>query len=139
METAFSYWTVIAWGAAGLVFTVAAGMVLLIAIAICLPPQMLKDPDSCFRVSATHPVLSCTWSIGKNLAGDVAIVVGCVLAFPGVPGPGLPLVVLGLVLIDMPGKRWLVGKLLSMPGIVRGINAVRARCGLAHLLPKNTP
>jgi hypothetical protein len=139
MENVSCYWTVIAWSAAGLAFGVVAGMVALIAIAMCLPPKFLQDPDSCFRISATHPVLFWTWTIGKNLAGYVAIVVGCLLAFPGVPGPGLPIVLLGIVMIDIPGKRWLVRKLLSLPGLVRGINAIRARCGLPHLIPQNKP
>jgi hypothetical protein len=139
MESAFGFWTVFTWGAAGLFFSLAAGMAVLVAIAVSLPPKFLQDPDSWFRVSATHPVLFWAWTIAKNLAGYVAIVAGCVLALPGVPGPGLPIVVLGILLIDIPRKRWLVRRLLSTPGVVRGINSIRARCGLPHLVPQNTP
>jgi hypothetical protein len=134
VESVFQNWTLLAWGAAGLALSVAVGTVVLIAIAASLPPKFLQDPDSCFRISASHPMLFWACRIAKNMAGYLAIVVGCVLALPGVPGPGLPIMVLGIVMVDFPGKRRLLQRLLSVPNVVRGLNAIRVRCGMPQLM-----
>jgi hypothetical protein len=65
----------------------------------------------------------------KNLAGWLLVVLGIVLSVPGVPGQGLLTVLMGLMLVDFPGKyrleRWIVRR-----GPVRkGIDAVRKRYG----------
>ena len=72
--------------------------------------------------------------IGKNLLGVIAIAIGLVMAVPGIPGPGLITILLGIVLLDFPGKyraeRWLVHR-----KIIHGaIDQIRARFGRPPLL-----
>ena len=43
--------------------------------------------------------------IGKNLLGVVLVVAGLALSLPGVPGQGLLTMLVGLLLLDIPGKR----------------------------------
>jgi hypothetical protein len=57
------------------------------------------------------------------------VALGIVLSLPGVPGQGLLTVLLGLMLLDFPGRRRLEQKLLSRPSIVNAINHLRARFG----------
>jgi hypothetical protein len=55
------------------------------------------------------------------------VALGIVLSLPGVPGQGLLTVLLGVMLLDFPGKSRLEQKLLSRPSIVNAINKLRAR------------
>lgn len=66
---------------------------------------------------------------GVRLLGVLAIALGVVLALPGVPGQGLLLVLMGLVLMDLPVLRRLELKLLGMPRVLAQINRMRTRAG----------
>lgn len=40
----------------------------------------------------------------RQAMGVLCVVIGLILAIPGVPGPGLVIVFLGILLFDFPGK-----------------------------------
>jgi hypothetical protein len=77
--------------------------------------------------SGPHPLLHAAGVVGKNIGGVLLVALGIVLSLPGVPGQGLLTVLLGLMLLDFPGKHRLEQKLLSRPSIVNAINRLRAR------------
>jgi len=60
-------------------------------------------------------------------------VLGFVMALPLVPGPGLVFMLLGLSLLDFPGKRNAERRILAVPAVIRFLNDVRARFGRAPL------
>ena len=76
-----------------------------------------------------HPALRVAAAIGKNIGGALLVVLGIVLSLPGVPGQGLLTILLGIMLLDFPGKHRLEQKLLSRPSIVNAINSLRGRFG----------
>jgi len=45
------------------------------------------------------------------------------------PGPGLMVVVIGLALLDIPGKRRMLGRVLRIAGVRTVINGLRVRRG----------
>jgi hypothetical protein len=63
----------------------------------------------------------------KNLLGIFLILIGIVLSLPGVPGQGLLTILLGLIMLDIPGKRPIEAKIISRPAIQNVINKIRAR------------
>jgi ABC-type phosphate transport system permease subunit len=77
--------------------------------------------------SGPRPMLHAAGVIGKNIGGVLLVALGIVLSLPGVPGQGLLTVLLGIMLLDFPGKHRLEQKLLSRPSIVNAINRLRAR------------
>jgi len=77
--------------------------------------------------SGPRPLLHAAGVVGKNIGGVLLVALGIVLSLPGVPGQGLLTVLLGLMLLDFPGRRRLEQKLLSRPSIVNAINGLRAR------------
>ena len=77
--------------------------------------------------SGPHPALHAAKVIGKNIAGVLLVALGIVLSLPGVPGQGLLTVLLGVMLLDFPGRHSLEQKLLSRPSIVNTINNLRKR------------
>ena len=74
-----------------------------------------------------RPWLHALQVIGKNIAGVLLVGLGIVLSLPGVPGQGLLTVLLGVMLLDFPGKDRLEQKLLRRPSIRTAINGLRAR------------
>ncbi len=74
-----------------------------------------------------NPALHAAKVIGKNLLGVILVALGVVLSLPGVPGQGLLTILLGIMLLDFPGRHRLEQKLLSKPSIVNTINQLRGR------------
>jgi hypothetical protein len=77
--------------------------------------------------SGPNPALRAAGIIGKNILGVLLLALGIVLSVPGVPGQGLLTILLGIMLLDFPGKRNLERKLLERKGIVGTINRLRQR------------
>lgn len=65
--------------------------------------------------------------IAKNLLGVFLILLGIILSLPGVPGQGLLTILLGLIMMDIPGKRPIEAKIIKRPPIRNAINKLRVR------------
>ena len=72
--------------------------------------------------------------VGKNLLGALLVALGIVLSVPGVPGQGILTILLGIMLLDFPGRRGLEYKLVSRPSVFKTINKLRQRFGKPALL-----
>jgi hypothetical protein len=127
-------WIIVCWGVLALLLSFALGTGVLIAVVATLPTTFLQAPDLGSGGTSANSVLYWSRRVGKNLIGLSVIAIGLILAFPGVPGPGLPIVLLGLTMVEFPGKRRLMRKLLSVPRVLGGINVLRVRCGKPPLL-----
>ncbi len=69
------------------------------------------------------------WSavILKNILGAILIVIGIILSLPGVPGQGILTILLGLIMMDIPGKRPIEAKIISRPTVLAAANKLRAK------------
>lgn len=69
------------------------------------------------------------WSavILKNILGLILIVIGIILSLPGVPGQGILTILLGLIMMDIPGKRPLEAKIIQRPTVLAAVNKLRER------------
>ena len=69
------------------------------------------------------------WSavILKNILGFVLIAIGIVLSLPGVPGQGILTILLGLIMIDIPGKRPIEARIIKQPAVLAAVNKLRAK------------
>jgi len=72
--------------------------------------------------------------VGKNLLGFVLVVLGVLMSIPGVPGQGILTILLGIMLLDFPGKRDFERKLVTRPQVLNAINKLRHRFGKAELV-----
>ena len=79
-----------------------------------------------------HPAWRWTLAIAKNLFGALLVVLGVVMIFT--PGQGLLALVLGISLLDIPGKRALERRLIQQPKVLGVINRMRARAGRPPLV-----
>ena len=71
------------------------------------------------------------WSalILKNILGVLLIILGIILSVPGVPGQGFLTILLGLIMLDLPGKRPIEARIISRPPVLAAANKIRARFG----------
>lgn len=65
--------------------------------------------------------------IGKNLLGVLLVALGVVLSLPGVPGQGVLTLLIGVMLLDIPGKRRLERRIFGIPKVLAAVNRLRAR------------
>jgi hypothetical protein len=100
---------------------------LAVAIVVRWPSDQFKGEAAAPFWAHRHPVIRVVGLVGKNIAGYATVALGIVLALPGVPGQGLLLILIGLTLLNFPGKRRLERRLIRRPSILRGINRVRAK------------
>jgi len=72
-----------------------------------------------------HPVIRWTGLILKNIIGVLLVLAGIAMLF--LPGQGLLTVIIGIMMLNFPGKRALELRLIRLPGVLRAVNALRAR------------
>lgn len=71
--------------------------------------------------------------IAKNLFGMFLIGLGIILSLPGVPGQGILTILLGLIMMDIPGKRPIEARIIKRPTVLAAINSLRQRYGKPEL------
>jgi hypothetical protein len=76
-----------------------------------------------------HVIIRALALLAKNLSGAVLVVLGLIMALPGVPGQGLVTALIGLTLLSFPGKRRLERRFVRIPALLGAINRLRARFG----------
>ena len=63
----------------------------------------------------------------KNILGVFLILLGIVLSLPGVPGQGILTILLGLIMLDIPGKRPLEARIIKRPAVLSAVNKLRKK------------
>ena len=80
-----------------------------------------------WRASQRPPAIALVFGVVKNLVGAVLLVLGVVMLF--IPGQGLLTILVGLLLMNFPGKYRLERWLVQRPGVLRSLNWLRKRHG----------
>lgn len=84
-----------------------------------------ETPKAQFLVD--HPLLNNIVWILKNLVGLLLLIAGVVMLLT--PGQGLLFILLGLSLLEFPGKQKLLRQLIQRRGALKTINRIRERAG----------
>jgi hypothetical protein len=79
-----------------------------------------------------HPLVWWTLTVLKNIVGFVLVLAG--LAMLVLPGQGLLTILLGVTLMDFPGKYTLERKLVGKASIARALNRIRRNAGRPSLV-----
>lgn len=123
----FVTWRSAILGAVIFLVTFSVNLAIVSFILVKLPADHFKKGHHVEFWSGPRPALNAAKVIGKNILGILLVALGIVLSLPGVPGQGLLTVLLGIMLLDFPGKSSLERKLLSRQEIVTTINRLRAK------------
>jgi hypothetical protein len=122
-------WQKVLFGAGIFVVSFFANLGIVSFILVKLPADHFSKSRKTKFWAGPRPWLHAAKVIGKNIGGVLLVALGVVLSLPGVPGQGLLTVLLGIMLLDFPGRHRLEQKLLSKPSIVNSINKLRGRFG----------
>jgi hypothetical protein len=95
---------------------------------------MVKIPANYFSETHAREFLpGSSWHVRwgamilKNILGVILVLLGVALSLPGVPGQGILTILLGLIMIDIPGKRPWEARIVKQPRVLSAINSLRAR------------
>jgi hypothetical protein len=93
---------------------------------------MVRIPENYFSTHYQHDFLpNSSWLtrwgavVAKNIAGLVLVIAGIVMLIG--PGQGILTILIGLILMDIPGKRPLEARLIKRPVILAAVNSFRAK------------
>jgi hypothetical protein len=113
--------------------TLAVSLGAVIAVLVKLPATYFRD-GNLSTSAGHHPIVRGIAAVLKNLVGALLILLGLFLSLPGIPGQGILTILIGVMLLNFPGKRRLEHWLVSRPRVLPVINALRARFGKPPLL-----
>jgi hypothetical protein len=115
------------WGVAISVGAAVLTLLLGTVVVVGWPADRFKGEGPTDVGQARSGLVRALAFVGRNLAGAVLVLLGLIMAVPGVPGQGLLTVLIGLTLLSFPGKRRLERRFVRMPALLGGINRLRAR------------
>jgi hypothetical protein len=115
------------WGVAISLSAAVLSFAVAVAIVVSWPPDRFNRGGPA-QLGRRRPLpVRVLGLLAKNLAGVVLVLLGLIMAIPGVPGQGLLTAVIGITLLNLPGKLRLERRLLRIAALRRGINRLRAR------------
>jgi hypothetical protein len=117
----------IGWLAAGAIGTFTISLAAGMAVMVLLPADYFVREPGPRGLWHSHAALRLALLATKNLLGSLLFVLGVIMAIPLGPGPGLLFMLVGIGLVDFPGKRSLERRLLRVPRGLASVNRLRAR------------
>jgi len=114
-------------------------VLMLVAVVILIPVVVVRLPCDYFAGSkrtpaawsGRHPVMRLALLAGKTAAGVVFVLAGTAMLF--LPGQGVLTILIGLTLLNFPGKFRLERRIVRVPPVIRSINWMRRRTGRVPL------
>jgi hypothetical protein len=105
-----------------------------VAVVLYLPSDYFVRDGDAASFARRHDVVRVALRIMKNALGWVMLPLGIFMALPLVPGPGLVCILIGVSLLDFPGKRRLEERLLAYRPVLHAANRMRQRFGRPPIL-----
>lgn len=122
-----------------LIWLTALSIVLFVGTLIAIPFILVRLSADYFDVRVPrpwmqnhHPVLRVAGHIVKNVLGAVFVFAGLLMLF--LPGQGVLTMLIGISMLDFPGKRKIEAKLIGQPTVLGVINNMRKKCGKPPLV-----
>ena len=107
-------------------------LVFFIGSLIAIPIILVQLPADYFDIRIPrpwmenhHPVLRVMGHIVKNVVGAIFLFAGFLMLF--LPGQGLLTMLIGISMLDFPGKRKVEAKIIGQPTILSTVNAMRKK------------
>ncbi len=124
--------TVLIWFAVSSVFMFVGTLIAIPIILMRLPADYFDTRIPRPWMENHHPVLRLLGHIVKNVIGAIFLFAGFLMLF--LPGQGVLTMLIGLSLIEFPGKRRVEAKIVGQSTVLSTINAMRAKFGKPPLI-----
>ncbi|MBM4138260.1 MAG: hypothetical protein FJ244_02070 [Nitrospira sp.] len=119
-------------------------IVFFVGSLIVIPFILIRLPADFFDIRVPrpwmedhHPVLRVFGHLVKNTIGAIFLFVGFLMLF--LPGQGILTMLIGISMLDFPGKRKLEAKLIGQSAILNTINGMREKFGKPPLIIAPNP
>ena len=124
---------ILGWLVAASIITFAVTLTAVALLAVRIPSDYFahgrRDKK---RWAGRHPAVRVVCLIGKNLFGYVFVAAGAVMLV--LPGQGMITILVGIMLLDFPGKYRLERWVVARPRVLRCINWLRRRADRSPLV-----
>ena len=114
-------------------------IVFFVGSLIAIPFILVRLPADFFDIRVPrpwmedhHPVLRVLGHLVKNLVGSIFLFAGFLMLF--LPGQGILTMLIGVSMLDFPGKRKVEAKLIGQPAVLNAINGMREKFGKPPLI-----
>ncbi|MCP4409932.1 MAG: hypothetical protein GY807_19740 [Gammaproteobacteria bacterium] len=115
------------------VVTFFASLLLIPVLVARIPADYFVDrKPHMSRTRKLHPLLYVIFIIVKNLLGALVLIAG--IAMLVLPGQGILTILIGITLMNFPGKFSLERRIASQTSVYNAINWIRKRAGKAPLI-----
>jgi hypothetical protein len=119
----------LAWWLIGLSITTFVGSLIAVTVLIVRMPAdyftHTKKPADSWR--SRHPLTRGTILVLKNLLGFVLVLAGLIMSIPPIPGQGVLTILIGLSLLNFPGKKNLELRIARTAPVRSAIDWIRAK------------
>lgn len=137
MEWVSEYWQALTWARIFFGVGLFVGSVVISVLVVAI--VVVKIPANYFSSHYQEDFMPNTpwiarWGvvIAKNLVGFILFLAGIVMLIG--PGQGILTILIGLMLMDIPGKRPLEAKIINRPNVLSAANGLRAKYGKPPLI-----
>jgi len=117
-----------------LVTLTALSVVFFVGSLIAIPFILVRLPTDFFDTRVPrrwmedhHPVLRLLGHLVKNVVGTIFLFAGFLMLF--LPGQGILTMLIGVTMLDFPGKRKMEAKMIGQPAVLSTINNMRQKFG----------
>ena len=114
-------------------------LIFFVGTLIAIPFILVRLPSDYFDIRVPrpwmedrHPVLRVAGHVVKNAVGAIFLFAGFLMLF--LPGQGVLTMVIGVSMLDFPGKRKVEAKLIGQPTVLNAINGMRKQFGKPPLV-----
>jgi hypothetical protein len=106
--------------------SIGVSIAVLIGSLIAIPIALIRMPED-YLVNPPPKSKSLARTIAKNALGVTLLALG--VAMLVLPGQGILMVIVGLTLVDFPGRHQLVARLMKQRKVQKVVTAIRKRAG----------
>ena len=125
--------TAIWWLAASAIITFMATLIVVPILIVRIPPDYFSRKKlHGKRWANLHPIVRAMLVLGKNVLGAIFVVAGLIMLV--LPGQGIFTILIGIMLLNFPGKYRLERWIVARRPVLRSINWLRRRAGRAPLV-----
>ena len=117
----------ILWGLGLFVFSFTVSLVMVAIVMVKIPANYFSSHYQADFLPNSSWITRWGVVIGKNIIGALLVVAGIIMLIG--PGQGILTILIGLIMMDIPGKRPLEAKLIKRPPVLAAVNRFRARYG----------
>lgn len=122
-----------------LIWFAVSSVFMFVGTLIAIPIILMRLPADYFDIRKPrpwmenhHPILRLLGHIVKNVVGAIFLFAGFLMLF--LPGQGVLTMLIGLSLIEFPGKRRVEAKIVGQSTVLSTINSMRAKFGKPPLI-----